>query len=430
MSERRAVITGWSVLSPIGCTRESFAEALLGGRTGAAEVRAFDASGFGSRVAAEVPGFSMAAHVGAREVGDVADRADRKAEFGLAACAGALDHAGLAEAPAGREGRWAISMGTGLASVVPREVERDMVPFVLDDGNHDLRAFARQALDDRWSASRHRTDAVNEIVAAWTGLTGPSASHFSACAAGAQAIGQALRWIRRGTADVVICGGMDSMIHPFGMASFILLGALTTGNDEPERANRPFDRERNGFLIGEGAAALIIESEEHARARGAEVHGEVRGYGTSVDAWNVTAPHPEGKGARLALERCLADARLAPEDVGYINAHGTGTELNDPIEAGAIRAALGPSGAGVPVSSTKAAHGHLIAAAGALEACVCLVALAEGALPPTLNLENPDPACDLDHVRGAARQSRIEVALSNSFGFGGQNASLAIGRPR
>jgi len=221
---------------------------------------------------------------------------------------------------------------------------------------------------------------------------------------------------------------MDSMVHPFGLASFVLLGAVSPWKGEPARTCRPFDRSRSGFLLGEGAAAFVVEDLEHARTRGAAVHAEVLGFGSSVDAHAVTAPHPEGRGARLAIERCLADARLAPELVGYVNAHGTGTPLNDPVEARAIREALGDHGARVPASSTKAAHGHGIAAAGAVEACACLVALARSALPPTLNLDDPDPECALEHVRGEAREAAVDVVLSNSFGFGGQNAVLALGR--
>ena len=218
------------------------------------------------------------------------------------------------------------------------------------------------------------------------------------------------------------------MIHPFGVASFMLLGALTTDDGPPAGANRPFHRTRGGFLIGEGAAALVVEDLEHARARGATLYAEVLGYGSSVDAHNVTAPHPEGLGARLAIEHCLRDGRLHAAEVGYVNAHGTGTPLNDPIEALAIRQGLGDRGATVPVSSTKAAHGHLVAAAGALEACVSLVALERQVIPPTLNLDDPDPACSLAHVPLEARPAAIDVVLSNSFGFGGQNAVLAFRR--
>jgi len=428
VTDRRAVITGWAVVSPLGSDREGFAEALLAGQCGAAPIRAFDASGFDTRVAAEVPCWDLRAHLFGRDPGDLPGADDRRGELGAAACAGALAHAGLDRAPEGAEERWAVSLGTGLSSVVPAEVEADTLPFLDGQGRYDAAAFAAGALADPRTALRHRPDAVNDLARAWTGAAGPSACHFSACAAGAQAIGQAQRWIRRGTSDVVLCGGMDAMIHPLGLASFVLLGAVSPWKGEPSRTCRPFDRQRSGFLMGEGAAALVVEALEHARARDAEVYAEVLGYGASVDAHAVTAPHPEGRGARLAIERCLADARLAPEDVGWINAHGTGTPLNDPVEARAIREALGAHGARVPVSSTKAAHGHLIAAAGAVEACAGLVALHRGAVPPTLNLDDPDPDCALEHVRGEARAVAADVVLSDSFGFGGQNAVLALRR--
>ncbi len=418
---RRAVVTGWAVMSPLGCERDQFATALFAGRSAAARIEAFDPSGFECQIAAEVrdappppPGLPAA---------------DRRTALGVVACRDALSHAGLERAPEATAGRWAVSLGTGLSSVVPEEIESDTLPFVDEAGVFDHAAFAARALDDVRGSARHATDAVADWVRDATGAMGPAAMHFSACAAGAQGIGQAVRWVRRGAADVVVCGGMDSMIHPFGVASFMLLGALTTDDGPPAGANRPFHRDRGGFLIGEGAAALVVEDYEHAKARGAQIHAEVLGYGSSVDAYNVTAPHPEGLGARLAIGRCLRDARVDASAVGYINAHGTGTSLNDPIEALAIRTALGAYGESVPVSSTKAAHGHLVAAAGALEACVSMVALREQTLPPTLNLDDPDPACALSHVPMQARKGRIEVALSNSFGFGGQNAVLAFARP-
>lgn len=417
---RRAVITGWGVMSPLGCDRQGFTDSLLQGRSAAATIEAFDASGYECQIAAEVRD--------APTMPSGVPEADRRSGLGALACGEALAHAGLAEAGEDPAGRWAISLGTGLSSVVPRELELDTLPYVTEDGRFDHAAFAVGALDDARGAARHSMAAVADWVRAATGAAGPAAIHFSACAAGAQGIGQALRWIRRGAADVVVCGGMDSMIHPLGVASFMLLGALTTDTGPPAGANRPFHRDRGGFLIGEGAAALIVEDYDHARARGATIHGELLGYGASVDAHNVTAPHPEGAGAKLAIERCLADGRLNTGQIGYINAHGTGTALNDPVEAGAIREALGAHGASVPVSSTKAAHGHLVAAAGALEACVSLVALREQVLPPTLNLDDPDPACALAHIPLTARPGRVEVALSNSFGFGGQNAVLAFGR--
>lgn len=407
-------------MSPLGCERDLFVDALLSGRSAAAPIEAFDASGYECRIAAEIrefpappPGLPLW---------------DRRTAFGVLAAQSALAHAGLERAAGGREDRWAASLGTGLSSVVPEELESDTLPFVDDQGRFDHAGFAADALDDVRGAARHATDSVTNWIRAATGAAGPAAIHFSACAAGAQGVGQALRWVRRGAADVVVCGGMDSMIHPLGVASFMLLGALTTDDGPPAGANRPFHRDRGGFLIGEGAAVLIVEELEHAKARGASIHGEVLGYGASVDAHNVTAPHPDGLGARLAIARCLRDARVEPGRVGYINAHGTGTELNDPVEAGAIRVALGALGERTPVSSTKAAHGHLVAAAGALEACVALAALREQVLPPTLNLDDPDPACALMHVPIEARPASVDVALSNSFGFGGQNAVLAFGR--
>ena len=428
MSARRAVVTGWSVVSPLGSTREAFADALLAGRTGARRITRFDASGFDCQVAAEGPDLDLAEALHGRPAGGLDPDNDRRAGYGAAACAGALAHAGLEAAPEAAAGRWAVSLGTGLSSVVPWELALDTLPFLDADCRYHYADFAASALDDPRTAQRHRADSVNELVAGWLGARGPSAAHFSACAAGSQAIGSALRWVRRGQADVVVCGGMDSMIHPFGLASFVLLGAVTPWKGDPAVASRPFDRGRTGFLMGEGAAALVVEELEHARARGASVYAELVGYGSSIDAHNVTAPHPEGRGAVLAMRRCLEDARLPPEQIGYINAHGTGTPLNDPVEARAIREALGAHGARVPVSSTKAAHGHLIAAAGAIEACVCLVALARGALPPTLNLDDPDPACELEHVRGEARPATPGYVLSSSFGFGGQNAVLALRR--
>jgi len=428
MSERRAVVTGWAVVSPLGNDRRGFSDALIAGETGAVTISRFDASGFDCRVAAEVTDLDLARALEGRPPGGLRTWNDRRAEYGAAACAGALAHAGLDAAPEREAHRWAISLGTGLSSVVPEELELDSLPFMDADGRYDNAAFAAAALDETSTAQRHRTDSVNGLVAGWVGASGPSASHFSACAAGAQGIGQALRWIRRGRADVVVCGGMDSMVHPFGLASFVLLGAVTPWKGDPRLASRPFDRSRSGFLMGEGAAALVVEDLEHARSRGAELHGELIGYGSSIDAHNVTAPHPEGRGAELAIGRCLADARLRAEDIDYVNAHGTGTPLNDPVESRALNAALGARSGRVPVSSTKAAHGHLIAAAGAVEACACLVAMDRGALPPTLNLDDPDPECDLEHIRGEARSASPEVVLSNSFGFGGQNAVLALRR--
>jgi 3-oxoacyl-[acyl-carrier-protein] synthase II len=253
-------------------------------------------------------------------------------------------------------------------------------------------------------------------------------SVMTACAGGTQAVGDALRWIRQGRADVVVAGGADSEIYPMGLASFCLLGALSTRNADPARASRPFDAGRDGFVLGEGAAVLVLEEEEHARRRGARIRAEVCGFGSAADAWRATDPHPQGRGAILAMTRALADAGIAPDAIDYVNAHGTSTGENDRVEALALHAVFG--GRRVPVSSTKSMLGHLTVAAGAIEAVATVQTLVHQTLHPTLNHETPDPECDLDVVPNRARAARVEMALSNSFAFGGQTASLVLGRAR
>ncbi|MCI0739651.1 MAG: beta-ketoacyl-ACP synthase II, partial [Gemmataceae bacterium] len=263
-------------------------------------------------------------------------------------------------------------------------------------------------------------------VAECFGLEGPNYNCLTSCAAGNQAIGEAAQMIRRGDADVMVAGGTHSIVHPLGVTGFIRLTALSTRNDEPAKASRPFDQKRDGFVMGEGAGILILEDMEHARRRGAAIYAELSGYGVTADAFRVTDNHPEGRNAVLCMKACLADAGLAPEDIGYINAHGTSTQLNDKVETLAIKKTFGDHGYRIPVSSTKSMIGHLIGAAGAVEAVVCVLALRRGVLPPTINLEFPDPDCDLDYVPNQAREVRARHALSNSFGFGGQNVSLII----
>jgi 3-oxoacyl-[acyl-carrier-protein] synthase II len=259
---------------------------------------------------------------------------------------------------------------------------------------------------------------------------GPNLNCLTACAASSQAIGEAAEIIRRGDADAMLSGGAHSMIHPFGVTGFNLLTALSTRNDDPARASRPFDRDRDGFVLGEGAGMVVLEDLEHARARGAQIYGEILGYGSSADAYRITDIHPEGRGAVTCIKMALRDARLNPEDLGYINAHGTSTSVNDKVETMAIKGALGQAAYKVPVSSIKSMMGHLIAAAGSVEAIACLLAIDRGVLPPTINYETPDPDCDLDYVPNAAREANVRYALSNSFGFGGQNISLIFGACR
>jgi 3-oxoacyl-[acyl-carrier-protein] synthase II len=260
------------------------------------------------------------------------------------------------------------------------------------------------------------------------GALRPNVSCLTACAASAQAIGEAVEIIRRGSADVMLSGGVHSMIHPFGMTGFILLTAMSTRNDEPWRASRPFDRERDGFVIGEGGGMLVLEELEHARKRGATIFGEVAGHASTADAFRLTDSRDDGRGAVVAMRLALEDAELDPERVDYINAHGTSTKVNDSVETLAIKRTLGERAYKIPVSSTKSMTGHLIAAGGAVEAIVCLLAIRDGVVPPTINLEYPDPDCDLDYVPNAARDLKLDVALSNSFGFGGQNTALVLRR--
>jgi 3-oxoacyl-[acyl-carrier-protein] synthase II len=265
-------------------------------------------------------------------------------------------------------------------------------------------------------------------LAALFDAQGPNANCLTACAASSQAIGEAVEIIRRGEADAMLSGGTHSMIHPFGVTGFNLLTALSTNNEHPEQASRPFDRDRDGFVLGEGAAMVVLEEYEHARQRGAHIHGEVTGYGSTADAYRITDTHPEGRGATRCIQLAMEDAGLNATDIHYINAHGTSTSVNDKVETLAIKKAFGEQAYKIPVSSTKSMMGHLIAAAGATEVIVSLLAIRDGVLPPTINYETPDPECDLDYIPNQARQARCDHALSNSFGFGGQNISLIVSR--
>jgi 3-oxoacyl-[acyl-carrier-protein] synthase II len=265
-------------------------------------------------------------------------------------------------------------------------------------------------------------------MAALFNAQGPNSNCLTACAASSQATGEAVEIIRRGDADVMLAGGTHSMIRPFGVTGFNLLTALSTRNDEPQRASRPFDKERDGFVLGEGASMVVLEELERAKRRGAHIHGEITGYGSTADAYRITDIHPEGRGAAACMKLAMQDAGLNPEQIGYINAHGTSTEVNDKVETQAIKVAFGEAARKVPISSTKSMMGHLIAAAGATELIICLMALRDQVLPPTINYENPDPNCDLDYIPNVARPSKLDHALSNSFGFGGQNISLVVSR--
>jgi 3-oxoacyl-[acyl-carrier-protein] synthase II len=340
---------------------------------------------------------------------------DRKAWLAFAALDEALSDAG--EALMGSPDRWGVFLGTGLSSVTPHELEEDLYPHLNAEGRFDRSTMARDLAGDHAAPRRHMPGRVTEEIRRRMGARGRTGTSFSACAAAAQAIAEGLWAIRRGQLDVAIVGGQDSMIHPMGLLSFVVLGALA------ENRCRPFDRDRSGFMIGEGSAILVLESSEHARSRGARSRARLLGAGTSADAWNVTAPHPDGAGAERAMARALKDAQLHPDQVDHVNAHGTGTPLGDRAESFAIARLLG---AKTRVSSVKGSIGHCIAAAGALEAAVSIASLERGFLPGTQGLQDPDPDCPIQALP-ANVDDAPKVVLSNSFGFGGQNCTLALG---
>lgn len=414
-------ITAMGTASPLGHDLDTFSDALLAGHTAVRPITAFDATGLGAQNACEVLGFDPQTRLPSALFEAISGRDDRKSELALAAACDAIAAHGELATDCG------IVFGAGLSSVSVAELLEDCAPYIDADGRYDYAAFgAAQPRQRPQAPLRHLVHRPIDLLRGHFGLSGPTACHTSACAASTAAVGHALDLIRRGEASMMIAGGADSMIHPFGMIPFVVWGAMTTEPD-PARAGRPFEAERSGFVMGEGAAFFVLEPLESARAAGREPLALVHGWGSSCDAYNVTAPHPEGKGAIRAMSGALTDAGLAPEAVGYINAHGTGTPLNDVVEAAAIRRVFGANAP--PVSSSKAQFGHVIAAAGAIELMACLAGFKGERLPPNAHLETPDPAIDLDLVGPKGRAGAVEYMLSNSFGFGGQNASLILGHP-
>ncbi len=424
---RRVVITGVGVVSPHGCDPERLWSRLVAGVSAVAPIRRFDAAGFPTRIAAEVPDDAVTPPAGS-PAAERWDDLDRIARFGLVAAAQAVRAAGLAGAAPERVG---VVMAAGLGTYGHREL------FAPCAAAAAAGAFAPAAFASRLaetllprSAERRTPGSLPALIARQHGFAGPVMAVMTACSAGTQAIGDAARWIRAGAADVVVAGGADSEIYPMGLASFCLLGALSRRNDDPAGASRPFDGDRDGFVLGEGAGCLVLEELDHARQRGAAVLAEVAGFGSACDAYRVTDPHPEGRGAELAMRRALADAGVDPAAVGYVNAHGTSTPANDRVETLALRRLFGERVGDLPVSSTKSMIGHLTVAAGAVEAIVTALTLARGTIHPTINQARPDPACGLDYVPNRSRPAGagLDLALSNSFAFGGQCASLLLRR--
>ncbi len=406
---RRVVVTGIGPVTPVGIGVDAFWGSLVEGRSGVGKLEGFDTERLASRIAAQVHDFRVDEHIEPA----VSRRMERFSQLAVAAAQLAVADASL-ELDASDRTRVGCVIGTGIGGIGAFEQQSRVF---------DQRGPGR--VSPHLVALMIPNMAAGQ-VAMRLGITGPNECTVTACAASGHAIARAVDWIRAGRADVVLAGGAEAAITPMNVAGFCATRALSTRNDDPEGASRPFDAGRDGFVIGEGATVLVLEDEVRAKERGARIYAEVAGYGLSADAHHETAPHPEGLGGAQAMRMALADAGLAPESVGYINAHGTSTSLGDIAETIAIRTVFGSHAGALAVSSTKSVTGHLLGAAGATEAAATVLALKHGILPPTINLTDPDAACDLDYVPNEARESRIAVALSNSFGFGGQNASLAL----
>jgi 3-oxoacyl-[acyl-carrier-protein] synthase II len=430
----RVAITGAGVVTPVGFGYDAFRDALREGRSGVGPITSFDCTGLDTRIAAEVRDgdADLARWVEPRKAVKLMSRA---AGFAVAAAAMARRQAGLGRGDVDPR-RIAVVVGAGgmgptdLDLLAAQAEATIAAARVAGTGQWDIPTFARLYAErtNPVATLRGLPNLAAAHVAIQNDAQGPNATITTACCAGTQAIGEGLRLIQRGDADVVLAGGTDAAVNPIAVLGFSLLGTLSRRNDEPLRASRPFDRERDGFVIGEGAGFVVLERGTFAEARRGRILAELAGYAVTCDAYRITDERPDAEGAARAVAQCLTDAELAPRDVGYVNAHGTGTRMNDITETRALKLSLGSCVGGVPVSSTKSMIGHLLAAAGAVELTAALVALREGFLPPTINLEAADAECDLDYVPNVARPASPAAALSTSFGFGGQNACLAIRR--
>jgi 3-oxoacyl-[acyl-carrier-protein] synthase II len=410
---RRVVVTGLGVVSPVGNTVQESWQAICEGRSGIGPLDSYDSSAYSTRFAGLIRNFDASQWMGAKEV----KRTDPFIHYGVAAAKQAVVDAGLEITDANRE-RIGVCVGSGIGGIGTIEEEcgvlhksgpRRISPFFVPSSIINM---------------------ISGHISIDLGITGPNLATVSACTTGAHAIGLAYRMIQYGDADIFVAGGAECGSAPAGMAGFCQARALSTRNDEPTRASRPFDADRDGFVLGDGAGVVVLESLDSAQARGARIYAEIIGFGMSGDAFHITLPPEDGNGARRAMQNALKDAALNPEDVSYINAHGTSTPAGDVAETLAIKGAFGDHARRLAVSSTKSMTGHLLGAAGGLEAVYSVLALRDQVLPPTINLDNPDPRCDLDYVPHSAREQAVEVVLSNSFGFGGTNGTLAFRRYR
>jgi 3-oxoacyl-[acyl-carrier-protein] synthase II len=408
---KRVVITGAGAVSPVGNTLPETWEGLIAGKSGAAPITSFDASTLKTRFAAEVKGFDVSQHLGSKE----GRRLDRFAQFAMVSTIEALGQSGLTATEDNRD-RIGVLVGSGIGGVQTLYEQ--------------LEVFRTRGADrvSPFLVPMMITDSAAGNIAIRFGFRGPNLSISTACATGSNSIGEAAEMIRRGAADAMVAGASEAAVVPVAMAGLNVMTALSTRNDDPERASRPFDKERDGFLIAEGGAVIVLESLEFARARGAKILCELTGYGTSDDAFHISAPAENGAGAAISMKLALNDAGLHPTDISYINAHGTSTPLNDKSETLAIKSVFGESAYKVPISSTKSMTGHLMGASGSLEAAICVELFKHDILPPTINYETPDPICDLDYVPNHARPAHPKHIMSNSFGFGGHNATLIFTR--
>jgi 3-oxoacyl-[acyl-carrier-protein] synthase II len=407
---KRVVVTGLGAITPIGNTLSEYWEGLLSGRNGIGNITLFDASRHSCRIAGEVKGFDPHQYMELKE----AKRMDRFAHFAIAASKQALIDANFVINDLNAE-QVGIIIGTGIGGL---KVMEDQQTVYLTKGPSKCSPFMVPMMIANMAAG---------LTAIHTGAKGPNYCPVTACAAGSNAVGDAFRLVQRGYAQAMICGGTEAAITPLSFAGFASARALSTKNDDPAHACRPFDRDRDGFVMGEGAGILILEELEHAISRGARIYAEIIGYGMTCDAYHITSPVPGGAGAARAIQLAMKDAGLVPEQISYINAHGTSTPANDSTETAAIKTALGESVARkVAISSTKSMTGHLLGGSGGIEAVATVMAIANDKLPPTINLKNPDPACDLDYIPNTSRDQTVETALSNSFGFGGHNVTLVF----
>jgi 3-oxoacyl-[acyl-carrier-protein] synthase II len=423
---RRVVVTGIGCVTPLGTDMETVWRRLLKGESGVGYTTRFDASNFPTKISAEVRNWDLS------DVGE--DPAAWKHQglhthFAVGAAKKAMADSGLDLAKIDPT-RFGVYTGSGEGQQDFERFTQMMVAGLSGGDAFDMAKFTKKGLETLHPIAELEQEPNMPAghLASLFNAQGPNVNCLTACAASSQAVGEAVEIIRRGEADVMLAGGTHTMIHPFGVTGFNLLTALSTRNDEPAKASRPFDRDRDGFVLGEGAGMVILECLEHAQARGAQIYGEIVGYGSTADAFRITDAHPEGRGAISCVKMAIDDAGLGVDDIDYINAHGTSTSVNDKVETLVIKKVFGDRAYKIPVSSTKSMMGHLIAAAGATELIICLMAIRDNVVPPTTNYETPDPECDLDYIPNVARQHRCDVALSNSFGFGGQNIALLASR--